>query len=90
MKWKLLALAATAGLVAAVVTLPRLNSADAPKKGAFATTTIDLGMVVSDVDKAVKFYTEAVGFKEVKGFEVPAEMAAVSREMGAGLGSTGA
>jgi len=41
--------------------------------GEFARTTIDLGMVVSDVDKSVKFYTEAIGFKEIQGFTVSAE-----------------
>jgi predicted enzyme related to lactoylglutathione lyase len=42
----------------------------------FARTTIDLGMVVSDVEKAAKFYGEALGFKELSGFDVPAQMAA--------------
>lgn len=41
----------------------------------FAATTIDLGVVVSDVDKAVAFYTKAIGFKEVEGFSVPADFA---------------
>jgi catechol 2,3-dioxygenase-like lactoylglutathione lyase family enzyme len=41
----------------------------------FASTTIDLGVVTRDVDKAVKFYTEAIGFKEVPGFSVNAEYA---------------
>jgi catechol 2,3-dioxygenase-like lactoylglutathione lyase family enzyme len=36
---------------------------------------IDLGVVVSDVDASVKFYTEAIGFKEVDGFKVPAGFA---------------
>jgi predicted enzyme related to lactoylglutathione lyase len=40
---------------------------------AFSSTTIDLGIVVSDVEKAVKFYTDAIGFKEIEGFSVPAE-----------------
>ncbi|MEM7384964.1 MAG: VOC family protein [Verrucomicrobiota bacterium] len=39
----------------------------------FATPTIDIGVVVSDLDAAAKFYTEAVGFKEVQGFTVDAE-----------------
>lgn len=42
----------------------------------FSSTTIDLGMVVSDVEKSVKFYTDAVGFTEVKGFSVPGDFAA--------------
>ena len=41
----------------------------------FLTNTIDLGCVVSDIDKAVKFYTEAIGFKQVSGFSVPADFA---------------
>jgi len=45
-------------------------------KAEFSRTTIDLGMVVSDVDKAAKFYTEAIGFTETGGFDVAAKMAA--------------
>lgn len=39
----------------------------------FSRPMIDLGCVVSDADAAVKFYTTAIGFKEVKGFSVDAE-----------------
>jgi catechol 2,3-dioxygenase-like lactoylglutathione lyase family enzyme len=46
----------------------------------FLRTTIDLGTVVTDLDKSVRFYTEGIGFKEVKGFEVSADVAS-----GAGL-----
>ena len=42
----------------------------------FARTTIDLGIVVSDVDAAVDFYTKAIGFKELSGFRVPTDIAA--------------
>ncbi len=44
-------------------------------KAEFSRTTIDLGMVVSDVEKAAKFYTEVLGFKELSGFDVSAQMA---------------
>ncbi len=44
-------------------------------KAEFSRTTIDLGMVVSDVEKAAVFYREALGFKELSGFDVPAPMA---------------
>ena len=47
---------------------------------AFPRTTIDLGTVVADVEKSVKFYVEGIGFREMPGFEVPADVAA-----GAGL-----
>lgn len=41
----------------------------------FTTATIDLGVVVTDIEKSVKFYTEALGFKELPGFKVPAAFA---------------
>ena len=43
-------------------------------KGEFDRTTIDVGIVVSDVEKAAQFYTNALGFTEVQGFSVPADM----------------
>ncbi|MGY8688097.1 MAG: VOC family protein, partial [Verrucomicrobiales bacterium] len=45
------------------------------EESAFATPTIDLGLVVSDIEKAVAFYTKAIGFTEVPGFQVPADFA---------------
>lgn len=61
------------GALAFVV--PTMRSApDAPKPaGEFASTTIDLGVVVSDINRSAKFYTEALGFKEVKGFSAPGD-----------------
>jgi len=41
----------------------------------FSRTTIDLGLVVSDVEKAAKFYTEAIGFQQVGSFDVAGQMA---------------
>ncbi len=40
----------------------------------FARTTIDVGIVVSDVEKAALFYKDALGFTEVPGFDVSEEM----------------
>lgn len=51
------------------------TAADA-KKNEFARDTIDLGVVVSDVQKAVKFYTTAIGFKEAPGFSVGGDFCA--------------
>ena len=44
------------------------------EEGEFLKTTIDLGCVVSDIDAAVKFYTEAIGFQESGGYldKIPA------------------
>lgn len=36
----------------------------------FSRQTIDLGMVVLDIEKSVSFYKQVVGFEEVDGFEV--------------------
>jgi catechol 2,3-dioxygenase-like lactoylglutathione lyase family enzyme len=50
------------------------SQSEAGTKSEFARTTIDVGIVVSDVKKAAEFYTKALGFTEVSGFEVSAEM----------------
>lgn len=57
----------TAGTVAAQDT-PETN-------GVFSKTTFDLGIVVSDLDRSAKFYTDVVGMTEVKGFTAPATAA---------------
>ncbi|HCR30967.1 MAG TPA: bleomycin resistance protein [Opitutae bacterium] len=41
----------------------------------FSEPTIDLGCVVSDLDAAVEFYTEAIGFQEAGGFQVDGDYA---------------
>ena len=56
-----------------LLTVLFVSSASAEDKPTFSRKTIDLGVVVSDVEKSVKFYTEAIGFKEIKGFSVPGE-----------------
>lgn len=62
----------TALILAALSALP---SCPAAEPGAFTRTTIDLGMVVTDLEKSVAFYTEAIGFTELPGFDVPATLA---------------
>lgn len=37
----------------------------------FSKATIDFGIVVSDIDASAAFYRDALGFREVPGFEVP-------------------
>jgi catechol 2,3-dioxygenase-like lactoylglutathione lyase family enzyme len=58
-------------LVASCLALPCVA-----EESAFTRSTIDLGCVVSDLDTSVRFYTEGIGFKELKGFDVPAALAA--------------
>jgi len=50
----------------------------AVEPAAFPRTTIDLGTVVSDLEKSVRFYTEGVGFRELEGFAVDADVAAAA------------
>lgn len=65
-----------AGLLLCLIGISALNSSILrAEESDFASTTIDLGCVVSDLDKAVEFYTKAIGFKEVPGFSVPADFA---------------
>jgi lactoylglutathione lyase len=45
------------------------------KEKAFSRATIDIGVVVSDVEKAATFYTEAIGFTEMSGFDVSPQLA---------------
>ena len=63
-------------LVAALL-CPAL-SARAAEPVAFPSATIDLGTCVSDVEKSVRFYTEGIGFREVPGFSVSADIAAAA------------
>jgi len=48
---------------------------ETPPETNFASEVIDLGMVVSDIDKSVKFYKEVIGFEEIEGFKVPPQFA---------------
>jgi catechol 2,3-dioxygenase-like lactoylglutathione lyase family enzyme len=41
---------------------------------AFSKPVIDMGMVVSDLERSAKFYTESLGMVEVKGFSVTGEL----------------
>lgn len=41
----------------------------------FSRSTIEIGFVVSDLEKAADFYTNVVGMTEIKGFTAPAEVA---------------
>jgi catechol 2,3-dioxygenase-like lactoylglutathione lyase family enzyme len=52
------------------------HEAAAQSKSEFARTTIDIGVVVSDLDKSVAFYKDAIGFSEAPGFSVPDDFCA--------------
>jgi catechol 2,3-dioxygenase-like lactoylglutathione lyase family enzyme len=46
-----------------------------PAESPFASQTIDLGTVVSDVEKSVAWYKNVVGFQERDGFDIPPDFA---------------
>jgi catechol 2,3-dioxygenase-like lactoylglutathione lyase family enzyme len=63
-----------AGVVAGILVMATAEQNAAPK-GEFARTTIDIGVVVSDVEKATAFYTKALGCTPAGSFDVSAQMA---------------
>ena len=58
-------------LFALVATLPLWIRA-AAQTNEFTSETISIGVVVSDVEKSVEFYTEVIGMKKTGGFSVDA------------------
>jgi lactoylglutathione lyase len=64
-----------ASLLSAFFVVAFVGASAGAAESEFSSTTIDLGVVTTDVAKSVKFYTEAIGFKEVKGFSVEADYA---------------
>ena len=54
--------------------LPALACAGEKEEELYSNGVIDLGLVVRDLDKSAKFYTEVVGLKEVNGFKVPGKV----------------
>lgn len=64
-------------IAASVIAGVFVLAAARPESGTaeFSRTTIDLGVVVSDVEKAAKFYTGAIGFQQVGSFDVAGQMA---------------
>jgi catechol 2,3-dioxygenase-like lactoylglutathione lyase family enzyme len=44
----------------------------------FSSTTIGIGVVVSDLEKSLDFYTEVIGLKKVGGFDVNEDFATKS------------
>jgi lactoylglutathione lyase len=63
------------GVAIAAFTLGGFANQKVDNESNFASQTIDLGMVVSDIDKSLKFYKEVIGFTEVAGFKVPPQFA---------------
>jgi catechol 2,3-dioxygenase-like lactoylglutathione lyase family enzyme len=50
---------------------PATHAAD--PTNAFSKPTIDIGIVAREIEKSARFYSEAIGLKEIKGFSATAE-----------------
>ena len=61
------------------ITAPALAPVASAAESDFSKPVIDIGMVVKDSDRTAQFLTNAVGFKEVPGFSVNAD---VGRKIG--------
>ena len=64
-----------AGIVASILVMATAEQGAAPK-AEFSRTTVDIGMVVSDIEKATAFYTKGLGLTPAGSFDVSAQMAA--------------
>jgi catechol 2,3-dioxygenase-like lactoylglutathione lyase family enzyme len=53
---------------------PALAGPAAAAENEFSKGVIDVGMVVKDADRTAAFLTNAIGFKEVKGFSVTPDL----------------
>jgi len=60
-------------LFGAGIGLPAASRA-AEKTNEFTKPTIDLGIVVKDADRTASFLTNAIGFRELRGFSVPGDL----------------
>jgi len=70
----MLAVIVTTGFTGASSTTATAEEPAAAAK-VFRTSTVDFGIVVSDLDASIKFYTEVLGLTKTGGFKVSADFA---------------
>lgn len=63
------------GLALGAFALGGLANQKAAVESKFSSSTIDVGVVVSDVKKSLAFYKDALGFTELPGFKVDGDYA---------------
>lgn len=59
--------------ILAFTLLLTFTSAAFAEDAKLANPVVDVGLVVTDAEKSAKFYVEALGFRELPGFEVPGD-----------------
>ena len=62
-------------LVIAAFTILFLSSAPVHAQSDFSSKTIDIGVIVSDLEESIDFYTEVIGMKQTGEFSVDEKMA---------------
>lgn len=68
--FKVLTLAAVLGVGLFTLTGAKEKEKAVSKPGDFTSTTVDFGIVCSDAERSVDFYTQAVGMTELDSFDV--------------------
>ncbi|MGE5293492.1 MAG: VOC family protein [Solirubrobacterales bacterium] len=69
MKYRIILLVG-AWVVVGIFMLARAERKPQAEKPEFSSTTVDLGVVAADVERSATFYTQALGFTNVGGFDV--------------------
>ncbi len=67
---RLLAIFIIALLVTGCAATPKGQQGRAPRKNLFSREILDIGVVCSNVRQSIEFYTKAIGFTEVEGFDI--------------------
>ncbi len=60
-------------LISLVLLMVSAGAQNSPSTDSFSNPTIQVGVVVSDLDKAVDFYTNVIGMKKTGSFSVPGD-----------------
>ena len=61
--------------LSALLHSPVTSLAQEEEQPFYSRNVLELGVVVADLEKSAKFYTEVLGMSEVKGFSAPARVA---------------
>lgn len=69
--------AAAYGLISLILPMLLLSTEAnaAAGENTFSRSSVDIGVVVSDMEASLKFYTKAIGFQEKEGFSVSGSLA---------------
>ena len=58
-----------------------ISSYQVTAQSEFSSTTIEIGVVVSDIEKSLEFYTNVIGMRKVGEFDVNEEFSKILSEI---------